>query len=119
MLAGGMMSVLSPVVLVATRNEPLARLCRSALGQGNFRCAVEVAAGWRAAAVQATYGPLNLVLLEGELFPAPTYRSITHGDLNGGNIFVDKGGRPWLIDFFKSGWGPVLRDLAELEGESG
>jgi DNA-binding response OmpR family regulator len=48
-------------------------------------------------------------------FPAPTYTCITHGDLNGRNIFVDHTGRSWLIDFFKSGWGPVSRDLAELE----
>jgi hypothetical protein len=66
--------------------------------------------------------PRRLTLLDPLAFvqqrqhlPTPTYRSITHGDLNGGNIFVDEGGRPWLIDFFKSGWGPVLRDLAELE----
>ncbi len=48
-------------------------------------------------------------------FPASTYTCITHGDLNGRNIFVDDAGRSWLIDFFKSGWGPVLCDLAELE----
>jgi hypothetical protein len=60
--------------------------------------------------------PHPLLLLEGRLpFPPPTYTCITHGDLNGRNVFVDEAGRSWLIDFFKSGWGPVSRDLAELE----
>jgi hypothetical protein len=41
--------------------------------------------------------------------------AITHGDLNGTNILVDREGKAWLIDFFKTGWGPALRDLAEME----
>jgi DNA-binding response OmpR family regulator len=56
-----------------------------------------------------------IFILERFTFPPPTYTCITHGDLNGRNIFVDEAGRSWLIDFFKSGWGPVSRDLAELE----
>lgn len=48
-------------------------------------------------------------------FPAPSLVAITHGDLNGTNILVDGEGKAWLIDFFKTGWGPALRDLAELE----
>ncbi len=47
--------------------------------------------------------------------PQPSFRSVTHGDLNSRNIFVDEGGRTWLIDFFRTGWGPVLRDVGELE----
>ncbi len=49
------------------------------------------------------------------LFPVPSLAAITHGDLNGTNILVDKDGKTWLIDFFKTGWGPALRDFAELE----
>jgi DNA-binding response OmpR family regulator len=59
--------------------------------------------------------PLVFIAQKRRHFPAPTYTCITHGDLNGGNIFVDDVGHSWLIDFFRSGWGPVLRDLAELE----
>lgn len=62
------MSVLSPVVLIATHNEPLARMCCSALEQGSFPRTVGVAADWRAVAVQAASRPPNLLLLEGSLF---------------------------------------------------
>jgi len=50
-----------------------------------------------------------------DFFPVPSLVAITHGDLNGTNILVDGEGKAWLIDFFKTGWGPALRDLAELE----
>jgi len=50
-----------------------------------------------------------------DLFPIPSLIAITHGDLNGTNILVDAGGKTWLIDFFKTGWGPILRDFTELE----
>jgi len=50
-----------------------------------------------------------------DFFPVPSLVAITHGDLNGTNILVDREGKAWLIDFFKTGWGPALRDLAELE----
>ena len=51
----------------------------------------------------------------GDFFPVPSLVAITHGDLNGTNILVDGEGKAWLIDFFKTGWGPALQDLAELE----
>jgi CheY-like chemotaxis protein len=51
----------------------------------------------------------------GNFFPIPSLVAITHGDLNGTNILVDGEGKTWLIDFFNTGWGPALRDLAELE----
>jgi CheY-like chemotaxis protein len=50
-----------------------------------------------------------------DFFPVPALVAITHGDLNGTNILVDREGKAWLIDFFKTGWGPALRDLAEME----
>jgi CheY-like chemotaxis protein len=50
-----------------------------------------------------------------DFFPVSSLVAITHGDLNGTNILVDREGKAWLIDFFKTGWGPALRDLAELE----
>lgn len=44
-----------------------------------------------------------------------TYECTTHGDLNPGNIFVDKAGDTWLIDFFGTGPGHILRDVAQLD----
>jgi hypothetical protein len=59
--------------------------------------------------------PLFIVThLQGRL-PGPTFAAITHGDLNGRNLFVDEVGCTWLIDFYRTGWGPALRDAAELE----
>lgn len=45
----------------------------------------------------------------------PTYACVTHGDLNALNIFVDGDDHTWLIDFFRTGRGHILRDLAELD----
>jgi DNA-binding response OmpR family regulator len=50
-----------------------------------------------------------------DFFLTPSLLAITHGDLNGANILVDGEGKTWLIDFFKTGWGPILRDFTELE----
>jgi CheY-like chemotaxis protein len=44
-----------------------------------------------------------------------TYFCITHGDFNENNILIDNTGRPWLIDFFRTGPGHILRDVAELD----
>lgn len=60
---------------------------------------------------------MSLVLGKKTLnLPGPHWWGITHGDLNGENILVDERGRPWLIDFERTGWGPAFRDFAELEG---
>jgi len=48
-------------------------------------------------------------------FPAPRLIAITHGDLHVRNILVNAEGHPWLIDFFRTGWGHAFRDFAELE----
>lgn len=45
----------------------------------------------------------------------PVWRTITHGDLNEHNILVSSEGECWLIDFYRSGLGHILRDVAELE----
>lgn len=44
----------------------------------------------------------------------PTRVAITHGDLHGDNLFVDPD-HAWVIDFERSGPGPILRDVTELE----
>ena len=41
-------------------------------------------------------------------------QAITHGDLNGDNLFVD-GEHAWAIDFERTGPGHILRDFIELE----
>lgn len=38
---------------------------------------------------------------------------ITHGDLHGDNLFVDRH-TAWPIDFERTGYGPLLRDFVEL-----
>lgn len=45
-----------------------------------------------------------------------THEAVTHGDLNGSNIIVDRHGSCWLIDFFNTGPGHALRDFALLDG---
>jgi len=59
--------------------------------------------------------PMHFIATQRNRFPPPTYWAITHGDLHSGNILVDEEGHTWLIDFYKTGWGPALRDLAQLE----
>lgn len=59
--------------------------------------------------------PLFVVTHLQERLPKPSFAAITHGDLNGRNMFVDEAGCTWLIDFYRTGWGPALRDAAELE----
>ena len=46
-----------------------------------------------------------------------SYFSYVHGDLNGANIIIDSHENVWLIDFFHTGEGHVLRDLLKLEND--
>ncbi|HED33643.1 MAG TPA: isochorismatase [Gammaproteobacteria bacterium] len=43
--------------------------------------------------------------------------SFVHGDLNGANIIVDKHDNVWIIDFFHTHRGHVLKDFAKLEND--
>jgi protein-tyrosine phosphatase/nicotinamidase-related amidase len=45
------------------------------------------------------------------------YTSLVHGDLNAANILMDDRGNVWVIDFYHSGPGHVLKDLAKLEND--
>lgn len=45
------------------------------------------------------------------------YFSYVHGDLNGANIIVDGHDNTWLIDFFHTHRGHVLKDLSKLEND--
>jgi len=55
-----------------------------------------------------------------EILPLATdssYFSYVHGDLNGANIIIDSRDNIWLIDFFHTGRGHVLKDLIKLEND--
>ncbi|HSO27297.1 MAG TPA: phosphotransferase, partial [Anaerolineales bacterium] len=41
----------------------------------------------------------------------------THGDLHGDNLLIDRNNHAWVIDFERSGPGPILQDLIELEAD--
>ncbi|MFH2008982.1 MAG: isochorismatase family protein [bacterium] len=45
------------------------------------------------------------------------YVSYVHGDLNGANILIDGRENVWLIDFFHTERGHVLKDLIKLEND--
>jgi protein-tyrosine phosphatase len=45
------------------------------------------------------------------------YFSFVHGDLNGANIVIDSQENIWLIDFFHTHKGHVLKDLIKLEND--
>lgn len=49
--------------------------------------------------------------------PDYAYHSYVHGDLNGANIVIDASGNVWLIDFFHTHRGHVLKDLIKLEND--
>ena len=89
--------------------------------------------------VDKVYGPnedeRELSLSTGQKFPNPyyfyaedlnvifpranfsSYFSYIHGDLNGANIIIDAQDNIWLIDFFHTGKGHVLKDLLKLEND--
>ena len=48
-------------------------------------------------------------------WPTSLYTCYTHGDLHSQNILLDDNGQAWLIDFYRTGAGHILRDLIELE----
>lgn len=45
------------------------------------------------------------------------YFSYVHGDLNGANIVIDKHENVWLIDFFHTSRGHILKDLIKFEND--
>lgn len=49
------------------------------------------------------------------ILPLTRAMTITHGDLNKNNIFVDKNGYTYLIDFGRTDFNHILRDIATLD----
>jgi protein-tyrosine phosphatase/nicotinamidase-related amidase len=45
------------------------------------------------------------------------YMSYIHGDLNGANIIIDAQRNSWIIDFFHTHYGHVIRDLVKIEND--
>ncbi|WP_394330728.1 dual specificity protein phosphatase family protein [Cytophaga hutchinsonii] len=45
------------------------------------------------------------------------FQSYVHGDLNGANIIIDAQDNVWIIDFFHTHRGHVLKDLVKLEND--
>ncbi len=45
----------------------------------------------------------------------PTLCGITHGRLDGASILVDRTGQTWVVDFGRTGLGPLVRDFVSLE----
>ncbi len=45
------------------------------------------------------------------------YFSEVHGDLNGANILIDDNRNTWIIDFFHTHYGHVIKDLIKLEND--
>ena len=41
--------------------------------------------------------------------------AMIHGDLHSGNLFVDTRGDIWVIDYERTGYGPIVLDWTELE----
>lgn len=43
--------------------------------------------------------------------------AVAHGDMHGDNMFVDVNKNVWVIDYERSGPGPILQDWVELEND--
>lgn len=59
----------------------------------------------------------SLIRLQANQVGQGCYVSYLHGDLNGANILLDDHNNIWLIDFFHTHRGHVLRDLIKLEND--
>jgi hypothetical protein len=46
-----------------------------------------------------------------------TSLAVTHGDLHADNMLVDNNRSIWVVDFERTGFGPILQDIVELEAD--
>ncbi len=51
------------------------------------------------------------------LWQRSSYFGYVHGDLNGANIIIDDRNNVWIIDFFHTHRGHILKDLIKLEND--
>lgn len=59
--------------------------------------------------------PVDWLEHNGQRFwPAQTHRGLVHGDFHADNLFTD-GDHLWVVDFERTGNGPVFADFCELE----
>ncbi|TGL85161.1 isochorismatase family protein [Leptospira congkakensis] len=67
--------------------------------------------------------PNPCIFYEQDLLKLKEYNAITHntsyvhGDLNGANIIIDGQENVWMIDFFHTHRGHIIRDLLKLEND--
>lgn len=59
----------------------------------------------------------SLAQLQSKTSGTGCYISYVHGDLNAANILMDEHENVWLIDFYQTHQGHVLRDLIKLEND--
>lgn len=64
-----------------------------------------------------TFYEQSLPRLQSQQAGSGCYMSYVHGDLNGANILQDEHSNVWLIDFYHTHRGHVLRDLIKLEND--
>jgi len=65
--------------------------------------------------VEALPNPRHWLKQIDYVYSLPVWLAVTHGDLNEHNILVTRDGRCWLIDFYRTDLGHILRDFVELE----
>ena len=59
--------------------------------------------------------PLYCSFANNEPIHLPVHTSMTHGDLYGENLLIDRDSHTWLIDFYRTGEGHIFRDFVALE----
>jgi nicotinamidase-related amidase len=94
---------------------PVVRAAVASVAPGPDREALEFLDGWTLPNVVGFYEDFLL------RYPSREhdhhYVSYVHGDLNAANILVDAHENVWVIDFFHSAPGHVLKDLAKFEND--
>ena len=94
---------------------PVVREAVASVAPGADREVLEFLDGWRLPNVVGFYEDFLPRRPPGE--NDHHYVSYVHGDLNAANILVDAHDNVWVIDFFHSAPGHVLKDLAKFEND--
>ncbi len=94
---------------------PVVREAVASVEPGANREVLEFLDGWRLPNVVGFYE--DFLLRRPPRENDHHYVSYVHGDLNAANILVDAHDNVWVIDFFHSAPGHVLKDLAKFEND--